>query len=440
VAAIDLVGGGGAAGRVASAGRLLAPQAAHAPHATLASVKAGVITLIRSLVQLCQTLAPVPAHHHLFIKLTYREAVTPVGYEPPGFGPAPDAVKTAIFPSKPFTFDTGAVQTSMHAVSLALASTLDTMTQGGVGGGGSQPVPGDSAECGASMSILMSGGGGVAGLVPPLPPRQAAGLAAVAEEGEEAECVASQLLEDPTAAVAGVRAYCLARAANAAAAAAAAWGGGGGGGARGAPGGAGRSGSHKKKGAAPRPLHPATPTVDYADLMARFPTFSEPQLDGAIAALEAAGVLVPAVGAVRNVWAVLLPPPPAGCLSVGGSNAAATAAAPPPPPSTVGGIRSDGGGSGRTRSKKRPHHQGPSQASVGGEDRAHAEEGAATAGLPRATAGSADGDEAGVPAAAALSPPLKRAKPVWAKKVSVGLGVVQPAGRGGGGGRSKSRK
>ena len=165
VAAIDLVGGGGAAGGTASTGRL-----APAAKATLTTVKAGVITLMRSLIQLCATLAPVPAQYHLFIKLTYREGVTPPAYEPPGFTPAPDAVHRAVFASKPFTFDAGCVRTRTHAVSLGLASTLDAMTVGGLGGG-SQPVPAGSTECGASISMLLSemqpapggGGGGARG-------------------------------------------------------------------------------------------------------------------------------------------------------------------------------------------------------------------------------------------------------------------------------------
>ena len=168
-------------------------RAAPATASTVASVKHQIVTLIRTLVQVCHTLDAVPEDRFLFMKLGYRDEVTPIDYEPPCFraaapsasedghggdGPRPGE-RAAFFPRKPFSIEAGRVQTADHAVVICVKSTLDGAApaaaaapagdaagaaaaarskkkNGGVGGGGR----GNDEENDAAANGLFFGGGG----------------------------------------------------------------------------------------------------------------------------------------------------------------------------------------------------------------------------------------------------------------------------------------
>eukprot|EP00092_Neocalanus_flemingeri_P023346 GFUD01025312.1.p1 GENE.GFUD01025312.1~~GFUD01025312.1.p1 ORF type:complete len:538 (-),score=191.36 GFUD01025312.1:59-1672(-) len=72
--------------------------------------------LLRSIIELTQSLRPLPSSAHLSMKLTYYEDVTPEDYEPAGFGPA-DHGEVQLLPGS-LHLCAGEVSTGHHTVKL----------------------------------------------------------------------------------------------------------------------------------------------------------------------------------------------------------------------------------------------------------------------------------------------------------------------------------
>lgn len=138
---------------------------------TVSSVKFQIVKLICTLVQVCHTLDAVPEDRFLFMKLAYRDEVTPVDYEPPCFraaaassscddgndsgvdadgNPLPGE-RAAYFPRKPFSIEAGKVQTVDHAVVICVKSTLD--------GAAPAPAPPAAAAAAAAAKKKKKNGG-----------------------------------------------------------------------------------------------------------------------------------------------------------------------------------------------------------------------------------------------------------------------------------------
>lgn len=80
---------------------------------------------MRMLVEVCNTLEPIPDERYVFVKLTYTPQ-TPADYEPPYFEPAGHRA-VGCFAHRPFSIGAGRVATKHHTVELGVRSVLDAV-------------------------------------------------------------------------------------------------------------------------------------------------------------------------------------------------------------------------------------------------------------------------------------------------------------------------
>ncbi|GBG74246.1 hypothetical protein CBR_g17956 [Chara braunii] len=94
---------------------------------TSAQMRSAACKLVRTLVQLMQTLESVPDERYLVMKIYYYDDVTPEDYEPPFFRCATDEEDDMTFPGErsPFRMKIGDVNSKYYAIALKVRSILD---------------------------------------------------------------------------------------------------------------------------------------------------------------------------------------------------------------------------------------------------------------------------------------------------------------------------
>ena len=107
---------------------------------TASQTKKATISLLRNLVELINTLKPLPDNVRITMKLFYYDDVTPADYEPPGFGAAEaDFVRME---GNPIKFRFPSVSTAFHSLQLrVIAETMvTTEDEEPASGRGDQPM------------------------------------------------------------------------------------------------------------------------------------------------------------------------------------------------------------------------------------------------------------------------------------------------------------
>lgn len=114
-------------------------------------IKRATVACLRNLVQLSQTLKPLPAtERYLQMKILYYDKVTPVEYEPKYFKQA-TWEEPFVFDSSPVKIKVGEIATPYHTLSMRLRTTVDLFEDDGEG---ERTMPAE--KTGAKYNVEMS--------------------------------------------------------------------------------------------------------------------------------------------------------------------------------------------------------------------------------------------------------------------------------------------
>jgi hypothetical protein len=81
--------------------------------------------MLRNILVFGRTLNPLPESFSIFMRVLYRDDVTPAEYEPRHFTQMPDGIDRLLFVTTPLRVRLGKVTTNHHAIELTLASSAD---------------------------------------------------------------------------------------------------------------------------------------------------------------------------------------------------------------------------------------------------------------------------------------------------------------------------